>query len=188
MDYFLFENNKLSLNREVILLIEEFAKLWEQDRNKTSSDKKGENRILTFKEFTYMYLRYDWESPYKAFSDKDRHETSLSDSGLTEDQVIDPDFRAACKKYQQIQDTRMLKLLNGMYKTVDELTLFLSTVDLQERDMDGRPIFNAKQISDTLAGVGKTVTSLETVEAIVRKEKEGDAAKLRGDRKPGLFD
>ena len=82
----------------------------------------------------------------------------------------------------------MLKLLNGMYKTIDELTLFMNTVDLQERDVDGKPIFNAKQISDTIAGVGKTVTSLETVEAIVRREKEGDGARLRGDKKPGLFD
>jgi hypothetical protein len=188
MNYFLFEDNKLVLNKETILLIKEFDKLWELDRNKIPGDAKGTQRRRAFKEFTYMYLMYDWESPYKAFSDKDRHETSLSDSELTQEQLLDEDFKLACRKYCSIQETRMLKLLNGMYKTIDELTLFLSTVDLQERDIDGKPIFNAKQISDTIAGVGKTVTSLETVEAIVRREKEGDAAKLRGDRKPGTFD
>lgn len=188
MDYFIFENNKLQLNKETILLVKEFATLWDAARNKMSGDAKGTDRRLCMKEFTYMYLMYDWESPYKAFSDKDRHETSLADSELNEKEYKDENFKLACRKYVSIQETRMLKLLNGMYKTVDELTLFLSTVDLQERDVDGKPIFNAKQISETLAGVGKTVTSLETVEAIVRREKEGDAAKLRGDRKPGIFD
>jgi hypothetical protein len=188
MNYFLFENNKLTLDKESILLIKEFGILWEATRNKTKGDAKGEERTRTFKEFTYMYLMYDWESPYKAFSDTERHETSLEDSGLTGKELSDEFFQAACRKYQRIQETRMLKLLNGMYKSIDELTLFLSTVDLQERDIDGKPIFNAKQISDTISGVGKTVTSLEAVEAIVRREKEGDAAKLRGDRKPGIFD
>lgn len=188
MNYFLFENNKLTLDREIILLIKEFANLWEPARNKEPGDAKGTERRRCFREFTYIYLMYDWESPYKAFSDKDRHETSLADAAMADKDLLDETFRGASKKYREIQDTRMLKLLNGMYKTIDELTLFLSTVDLQERDVDGKPIFNAKQISDTIAGVGKTVTSLETVEAIVRREKEGDAAKLRGDRKPGTFD
>lgn len=188
MNYFIFEQNKLSLDKESILLIKEFATLWESTRNKTTGDSKGEQRKRAYREFTYMFLMYDWESPYKAFSTKDRHETSLDDSSLTVDEYNDKDFKLACVKYQKIQETRMLKLLQGMYKTIDELTLFLSTVDLQERDIDGKPIFNAKQISDTLAGVGKTVTSLDTVEAIVRKEKEGEGSKLRGDRKPGIMD
>ena len=188
MNYFTFENNKLALNKESILLINEFAVLWETDRNKINGDTRGYDRKRAFREFTYMFLMYDWESPYKHFTDKERHETSLADSELTNKQFTDEEFQKACKKYQQIQETRMLKLLNGMYKTIDELTLFMNTVDLQERDVDGKPIFNAKQISDTIAGVGKTVTSLETVEAIVRREKEGDGARLRGDKKPGLFD
>lgn len=188
MDYFLFDNNKLTLNKEAILLIKEFAVLWEVSRNKIEGDAQGHLRKRAFREFTYMYLMYDWESPYKNFSDKDRHETSLDDSGLTNKQYNDELFKEACNKYVKIQDTRMLKLLQSMYKTIDELTLFLATVDLQERDIDGKPIFNAKQISDTIAGVGKTVTSLESVEAIVRKQKDGDKEKIRGDRKPGIFD
>jgi hypothetical protein len=188
MNYFIFEGNKLTLDKESILLIKEFAELWDIDRNKINGDTRGYDRKRAFREFTYMFLMYDWESPYKQFTDKERHDTALADSELTNKQFNDEFFKAACKKYQQIQETRMLKLLQGMYRTIEELTLFMHTIDLQERDIDGKPIFNAKQISDTIAGIGKTVTSLETVEAIVRREKEGDGAKLRGDKKPGTFD
>lgn len=188
MDYFKFDDNKLSLNKEAILLIKDFAALWEVGRNKIEGDSQGLHRKRAFREFTYMYLMYDWESPYKNFSDRERHETALDDAGLTPKQFGDELFKAACKKYIDIQDTRMVKLLKGMNKTIDELTLFLSTVDLQERDVDGKPIFNAKQINDMLNSVGKTVTTLEQVEAIVRKQKEGGKERIRGDNTPGLFD
>ena len=188
MNYFIFENNKLQLNKESILLIKEFAPLWDIDRNKINGDTRGYDRKRAFREFTYMFLMYDWESPYKQFTDQERHNDSLADSELTNKQFNDPLFVEACKKYQKIQETRMLKLLQACYKAVDELTLFYNTVDLQERDVDGKPIFNAKQINDTIASQGKTIISLESLEAIVRREKEGDAAKLRGDKKPGTFD
>lgn len=188
MDYFLFESNKVVLNKEAILLIKEFATLWDSTRNKIEGDTRGHEKKRAYREFTYMYLMYDWESPYKSYSDMERHQNAVSDSELTKKQFEDELFQTACKKYQDIQDTRMLKLLKSANRAIDEIRLFYENLDLQERDVDGRPIFNAKQVLDSLGGLGKTVLSLETLEAIVQKQKEGEGSKLRGDVMPGMFD
>jgi len=131
---------------------------------------------------------YDWESPYKNFSEKERRQIAIEDSLLTEKQLNDEVFIAACKKYQDMQDTPMVKLLKSSYRAIDEVRLFYEMVDLQERDGEGRPIFNSKQLLDSLAGLGKTIESVERLEEIVKKQKEVGGGKLRGDIEPGLFD
>lgn len=187
MKVFIFESQKLIMNKEEILLVQEFADLWDTNRNKGDGDSRGTEKKRAFKEFTYMYLMYDWESPYKNFSDVERKQTSKDDSGLTDKQLQDDKFLLACKKYQAIQDTQMMKLLKSAYRAIDEIRLFYETIDLQERDLDGKPIFNAKQLLDSLGGLGKTIESVEKLEEVVKKQKEV-GVKLRGDIEPGLFD
>lgn len=188
MKYFIFENGDLDLHKEEILLIKEFARLYEPMRNRIDGDTRGIQRKRAFREFTYMFLMYDWESPYINFSDRERHEAALSDSMLTDKFFKDEDFQLACKKYQEIQDTRMLKLLKSAYRACDELRLYFETVDLQERDMDGKFIVSAQSTMNTIAALGKTVKGLEDLESIVKKQREEGGAKLRGDVEPGMFD
>lgn len=188
MKLFIFENQKLTLNKEEVLLIKEFEALWEVGRNKIEGDVRGYDRKRATREFTYIYLMYDWESPYKNFSDAERHNESLSDSQLTEKQLEDPKFKSACTKYQDIQETHMSRLLRSAYRTIDELRLFYELVNLQERDNEGRPIFNAKQVLDSLGGLGKVLISVEQLEEVVRKQKEANNKALRGDVAPGMFD
>lgn len=52
-------NDEIVLNDTNILLVKEFAILYGCDRNKTKEDKKGDKKILAFKEFKYMYLFLD---------------------------------------------------------------------------------------------------------------------------------
>lgn len=187
MKVFTFENQRLSLNKEEILLVNEFAELWETSRNKGDGDSRGIEKKRAFKEFTYIYLMYDWESPYKNFSDSERKLAASDDAGLTSKHLQDEKFLAACRKYQSIQDTQMMKLLKSAYRAIDEVRLFYETIDLQERDGDGRPMFNAKQLLDSLGGLGKTIESVEKLEELVKKQREV-GVKLRGDVEPGMFD
>lgn len=187
MKIFIFENQKLVINKEEVLLVKEFNDLWETNRNKIEGDSRGIDKKRAFREFTYIYLMYDWESPYKNFSDTERKNTAIEDSSLTSKQLTDDKFLAACKKYQMMQDTQMLKLLKGAYRAIDELTLYYETIDLQERDGEGKPIFNAKQLLDSLSGLGKTIESIERLEEVVKKQREV-GSKLRGDVEPGMFD
>lgn len=188
MKVFNFENRELQLNKDELLLVREFADLWEVQRNKMPGDTRGGERRLAFQEFTYIYLMYDWDSPYKTFSDSERHNEAVYDASLSEKQLEDDKFKRACKKYQDMQETHMSRLLKSAYRTVDELRLFYELVNLQERDGDGRPIFNAKQILDSLGGLGKVITSIEQLEEVVRKQKEATGKALRGDVEPGMFD
>lgn len=47
--------NQIMVNDCVILLLPEFRKLWDEDRNVSKSDKDGKKRMLAFKEFTYIW-------------------------------------------------------------------------------------------------------------------------------------
>lgn len=188
MKLFIFENQKLELNKDEILLIREFAELWDPQRNKMPGDLRGGERRLAFREFTYIYLMCDWESPYKNFSDNERHNEALYDSSLTEKQFEDAKFQRAVKKYKDIQETHMARLLKSAYRAVDELRLFYELVNLQERDDKGMPVHNAKQVLDSLGGLGKVISSIEQLEEVVRKQKEASGKVLRGDVEPGMFD
>lgn len=66
MTIFLYDNvnHTLKLNEPEILLIKEFAALWNNDRNKTKEDPKGIKKTRAYREFTYMYLMIDWQSHY----------------------------------------------------------------------------------------------------------------------------
>lgn len=188
MKLFIVENRELVVNKDEVLLIREFGDLWEAQRNKMPGDIRGGERKLATREFTYIYLMYDWESPYKNFSDAERHTEALYDSQLTTKQFEDERLRKACVKYQSMQETHMSRLLKSAYRTIDELRLFYELVNLQERDEYGKPIHNAKQVLDSLGGLGKVVTSVEQLEEVVRKQKEASGKALRGDVEPGMFD
>lgn len=188
MDLFIYEDNKLHLNKPEILLVKEFADLWETSRNRSGEDKGGYNRLRAFKEFTYIYLMYDWESPYKNQSDTERHLSSVEDCQLTQKQMEDEKFKAACAKYRSMQETPQSRLLRSAYKTLDELTLFFSTVDLQERDAEGKFILPHDRVMGSIGKLGVAVAGLDVLEEQVRKQKEANSPKLRGDIEPGAFD
>ena len=60
----------------------------------------------------------DFKSPYLEYIEQDRHEASLQDSGLTEEEWNDSDFRAACRKYLEIKDSsRILGLIKTAFRT-----------------------------------------------------------------------
>lgn len=188
MDLFIFEDYSLRLNKVEILLVKEFADLWEASRNRGDGDTRGVERKRAFKEFTHMYLAHDWKSPYSEFSSQERDEAALIDSGLTKKQLEDEKFLAACKKYLELQDTRMLKLLKSAYKGVDELMLWFTSTNLQEVDpMTGKPIHSAKDMIANIANLGKTVEGLQELEYLVKKDKDKERG-LRGGQQPGMFD
>jgi len=74
-DFFEYDNGVLELTDCNILLLREFKAL--MDRDKT----KGKTKLM--KELTYIYLAISWKSPYNNYSEQERHEEALNDSGLT---------------------------------------------------------------------------------------------------------
>ena len=107
---FMYDNdaNRVVVNEPDILLIKEFAELWNNDRNKNSEDKTGNKKLRAFKELQYIYLAIDWRSPYNQYTNQEKHEQALLDSGLSEAQFDDEIFRAACRKYQELQEKSII--------------------------------------------------------------------------------
>lgn len=190
MQIFIFDNatNSLRIDDYSILLVKEFAKLWEPERNKCKEDKKGEQRIRAFKEFTYIYLVLDFKSPYFKYLERDKHEAALADSGLTEDDLKDEDFIAAYHKYQEMQEADpILSLIKTAYHTIYKMRVHLDSIDFSEIDADGKPIYKPKDVIGDLTSISKIRAELQTLEELHKTNQEA-AAKVRGDVPLGLLD
>jgi hypothetical protein len=190
MQIFIFDNttNSLRIDDYSILLVKEFAKLWEPERNKCKEDKKGELRIRAYKELTYIYLVLDFKSPYFKYLEKDKHEAALADSGLTEADLEDDVFLAAFRKYREIQEEDpILALIKTAYNTIYKMRIHLDNIDFSEVDADGKPIYKPKDVIADLTSISKIRTELKTLEELHKTSMEAEAA-VRGGVSLGMLD
>lgn len=166
MNVFVYDNvnNRLEINEGEILLVREFKTLFDKDKSKDKSQ--------AFKELTYIYLALDWKSPYSQYTELERHEEALRDSGLTEEEFNNPVFREACRKYRALQDSnKSIKMLNAAKTAVDRfIDYFEVIVDLNERDQNGKPIFSAEKVMKEVSNLTKVHQELIDLENAVKKE------------------
>lgn len=157
-------NKSLEINEPEILLVKEFKALL--DRDKT----KHKDRVT--KELSYIYLAIDWKSPYNQYSEQERHDEAINDSGLTEAEFNDPIFREACRKYRNLQESnKSVKLLEAAKRAADQFVDYFDIiVDLNERDQNGKPIFSAEKVMKEMAALHKVHEELVTLENQVKKE------------------
>ena len=166
MNVFVYDNvnNRLEINEGEIFLITEFKNLLNKDQSK--------NKELAFKELTYIYLALDWKSPYSQYTELERHEEALRDSGLTEEEFNNPVFREACRKYRTLQESNLsVRMLNaaklGAQQFIDYFTII---ADLNERDVNGKPVFDAKKHFETMSKMHDLHEELTSLENLVKKE------------------
>lgn len=191
MKFFVYDNaiGDVMLNDESILLIKEFKALLNDDRNKTKTDKTGKNRERAFREFKYIYLFFDWGSPYFLYSEQERNIESRADSELTDVEFEDPLFREACRKYDELQNSSLeIRLLRAAMDSVENLIFYLGHVDLTERDeVTGKPIFKSKDLIAEIKGCKDVISGLRELEKQV-KSGAGEEAILRGGVEAGFYD
>ena len=166
MNVFIYDNgnNRLEINEPEILLIKEFKALSDRDKTK--------NKSRLWKELTYIYLAIDWKSLYNQYSEQERHTEALSDSGITEEEFNDPIFREACRKYKSLQESnKSIKMLRAAMNAADQfIDYFNDIVDLNERDVNGKPIFTAEKVMKEVGMLNKVHEELITLENRVKKE------------------
>lgn len=166
MNVFIYDNgnNRLELNEPEILLIKEFKALSDRDKTK--------NKSRLWKELTYIYLAIDWKSLYNNYSEQERHTEALSDSGITEEEFNDPIFREACRKYKALQESnKSIKMLKAAMNAADQfIDYFNDIVDLNERDVSGKPVFTAEKVMKEVGMLNKVHEELVTLENRVKKE------------------
>ena len=157
-------NKQLEINEPELLLIREFKALL--DRDKTNHKDKAT------RELTYIYLAIDWKSPYSQFSEYERHQEALIDANITEEEFNDPVFREACRKYRNLQDSnKSIKLLEAARNAADQFVDYFETiVDLNERDQNGKPVFQAEKVMKEMAQLNKVHEQLAELEKMVKRE------------------
>lgn len=173
--------NRVELNVPEILLVREFSELMKIERNKCKEDPKGTLGLRAFREFTYIWLAIDWSSVYSDYDEQERHREALNDSGLTEEEFNNPEFRAACRKYRELQESnRAIKMLKAAQTTVDNfIDYFTTIVDMNERDANGKPIFTGKNIADEISKLDGVYEALVIMEGRVKKQLS-EASSIRG--------
>lgn len=183
------DNGNVELDDEAILLIKEIQSLLELKRNITKEDKTGKKRSLAFKELKYIYLFFDWDSPYFSYAEQQKHTEAFKDSGMTMDEFNDPLFREACRVYDDIQNSNLsIQMLKSAQNAVRAVIDQFNSTDLSERDpMTGKPIFKNKDVIAEIKGCKDLIISLKDLEIQVKKELDPSAG-LRGDAEKGMFD
>ena len=181
-------HNRVELNMPEILLVKEFAELVKCERNICNEDPKGIKGLRAFREFTYIWLALDWKSPYSDYPEQERHKEALNDSGITEEEFNNPEFRAACRKYRQLQESnRSIKMLQAAQNTVDNFIDYFNTVvDLSERDANGKPVFKTKDIIAEISSLSKVHEELKILEGQVKKEMM-ETSSIRGGATDGFL-
>lgn len=177
-----FVNNIISLDQPEIMLVKEFGCLLEEKRNKTKEDPKGLYKKRAFREFTYIYLMYDWESPYSEYSESERRFAALDDAGLTEKDILLKEVVDAINKYKSIQESdRGIRLVRAAQKKADQLIWYLEEgSDLSERDSNGKPIFKAKDVMQEFKEVRGVIDDLYDMEDTIKKKQKAESALRAG--------
>lgn len=181
-------NGQVEINMPEILLVKEFSALMNNKRNICKEDKDGTSHIRAFKELTYIWLALDWGSFYAEYTEQERHLEALKDSGLTEEEFNDPIFRAACRKYRQLQDSNLaLRTLGAARVTINKFIDYFQNLDPEEREEStGKPIYKVKDIIAEISNMSKVLDELKTLEGIAKKEMQ-EESQLRGNATEGFL-
>lgn len=160
-----------------ILLVKEFKSLYDYGMS------DGKN--LSFDYFRYMWLMYNDLSPYRDYEEDIRLEASLGDCGFTPADVEFPIMSMAIFKYQCINETPMIQMLNSAKKAVHKLRIYFDNLDLMEEDDKGRPKYNATNVIRQFKDLGQIHIGLSDLEKQVKEEKDISKG-IRGDNEEGF--
>ena len=173
-DIFVYNNqiNRVELNTPEILLVKEFKALLEPSRNKCKEDPSGLMGLRAFKEFTYIWLAICWKSVYSEYDEQERHQEALKDAEMTDEEFNNPEFRAACRKFRQIQESRLsVRLLSAAQEMTNKFIEYFKTVDPLERDeTTNKPVYKAGDIMKEISNLGKMLDELVDLEKRVKKD------------------
>ena len=181
--------NKIIINEPEILLVKEFADLWTNERNICKEDPTGKKKLRGFRELIYIYIAIDWGAPGSKDTPANRHKYALEASQLTDEEYNDPVFKAACKKYQELQNSSSVigQMVETYQNNIHKMKIFIDSIDYNERTDTGTPVFRIKDTLTEMQNLSKALQSLKELEAQY-KEEQDEATGLRGDRLPGMFD
>lgn len=178
MSLLLLKDYELKIKPE-LLTIKPFSKIWKRDRNR--------KKEMALKELSYIYFMADYKSDfYNIINEEKRREeiiNSIFDGNWKEDDVI----KEALEFYKERQKTVSLKLLEDARTSVDKLSTFISNINYNEKDKNGKPIHDIKKVSGTFSDLSSIIETLNKLEEKVKKELEA-LSEARGKSEKNIFE
>jgi hypothetical protein len=163
------------------LALKPFKKLWTRDRKK--------NKPLANAELAAVYFYVDYKSDFSDIFDPKEKLEIIRDwvDGLPDDWKPDSVFDEACAFYEERQKTMYTELLEAAGVAIDKLSKYFRNIDLEERDMNNKPVHDAKKVKDNLAGLGKLIKDHKELEQEVKKDLQKKTAR-RGGKEKSMFE
>lgn len=147
----------------------------------------SEGKVVARKELAYVYHMIDPMSPYMdGFTEEEREEQLPDDLFPDEDWEPDQAVQDAMTWYEEVNLTEKQRVLRSAIRSIQELRNHLDTVDLDERDENGKPIWKPKDHIRVLKDMGSVIDGLEDIEEAVEREQAEDGA-IRGGAEVNAF-
>lgn len=174
---FIMDNEgNIDLNKEWLHMIPEFSvilhRVW-----KCEGDADGRKKLMQHRIFNYIYLTIDFASPLFTWDNDARLLEALKSQNLKSGDIEDPKVQAALRKYDEYQQesSPKLKALRGMHMALDKMNAKMETINLDEVDKQGKPMYTPSTITRFMKEINAAYDALETMERRVMEElkKEG---------------
>ena len=174
------ENNNLCSITPEALGLKVFRDLWERDK----TAKKERARL----DLSFVYFYSDWQSTFKTLPKEERIQ-KLEKEVYDEKYKADEKILLACELYEQIQNESSfsLKFLNSIKESAKKIAFYLEKADLDERDKQGRFVYNTSTLQKTIADFPETIKRIQEMEKKVQEELTQDP-NIRGDAKKSAFE
>lgn len=178
-EFFIFVDDKVTINPKV-LIVPEFAKIYEEDRS------QGKRKAL--KEFKYIYFVADYKSEYNSYGLEKETQLGLEIFN-NKNYKPDPDVKDAIEKYRLLQNTPSMQYLIACRSRTNSLIRFLTSTEVQDKDKDGgykNPFISIDKVTKVLNELEDVVEKLEKWEKKVFEEEED--MQIRGGGKVNVFE
>ena len=172
------DNFTLEIEPE-LYTIKEFAELVENRKKNTS---------LLIKELSYIYFFADLNSDFQFQANElERHKDLIKYINLPPGWKKDKFIEDALETYKYLSQTASSRLLSSVYVSVDKIKQQLETIDLNERDKSGKPVWNIKQFQEIAQRLPLTMEAIQKAEKQFVKSQE-ENTKLRGTKTKSVYD
>jgi len=184
---FTFRDNKLELDNPNILLIPEFAIIFNRDVSK--------NKEQAFREFNYIYQRADYRAyPVRnGLNELEAHHYAVKTAQLPESYIVPKEIENAIKKYKDEQETVVIRLnneilrsFNSAYATIQIINDSIKTLITKVKEVKKKHPDDTSQIDtytssiignqEKLMGISKAmpaqIESHKNYEILLKKEED----------------
>lgn len=174
------EGNKVIISPD-LLSIEVFYKIWRRDKTGPKKRARGELSLIWYtKAYTSPYVK-------QGLSEEDIIKELKTDSILSTNWKMDDLVKEGLAKYEELNYTQSMYLLNDAKVAVNSLRNYFKDVNLLDTDKNGKPVHNIAQFKSAITSIGEVNSSLKKLEKEINKEL-ADQGSIRGGEEIDIFE